>query len=122
MTLLETEPDLPAETVAGDQIGRGHSQFARWGLTSHDVLVLAAGALFCAGTGPFEFGGWTLRMAALLGGLPLGVVLLVRLAWNRDRLRWPRWRSSCGRSSPRWHRERRGVRSLVRSMATPRAL
>ena len=24
-------------------------------------------------------------MAALLGGLPLGVVLLVRLAWNRDR-------------------------------------
>ncbi|HVE19208.1 MAG TPA: O-antigen ligase family protein [Ilumatobacteraceae bacterium] len=85
MTLVETEPDLPAETVAGDQIGRGHSQFARWGLTSHDVLVLAAGALFCAGTGPFEFGGWTLRMAALLGGLPLGVVLLVRLAWNRDR-------------------------------------
>ena len=54
MTLVETEPDLPAETVAGDQIGRGHSQFARWGLTSHDVLVLAAGALFCAGTVTFN--------------------------------------------------------------------
>ncbi|MEY2522136.1 MAG: O-Antigen ligase [Ilumatobacteraceae bacterium] len=85
MTLVQTETELPAETVGGEQIGRGHSQFARWGLTSHDVLVLVAGALFCAGTGPFEFGGWTLRMAALLAGLPLGVVLLVRLAWNRDR-------------------------------------
>jgi O-Antigen ligase len=85
VTLVQTEPDLLAETVVGDQVGRGHSQFARWGLTSHDVLVLAAGALFCAGTGPFEFGGWTLRMAALLAGLPLGVVLLVRLAWNRDK-------------------------------------
>gem|GEM_PF-5561448 len=85
MTLVQTEADLPAETIAGGEIGRGQSQFARWGLTSHDVLVLVAGALFCAGTGPFEFGGWTLRMAALLAGLPLGVVLLVRLAWNRDR-------------------------------------
>lgn len=85
MTLVDTEPDLPAETVAGAHIARDHSQLARWGLTSHDVLVLVAGALFCAGTGPFEFGGWTLRMAALLAGLPLGVVLLVRLAWNRDR-------------------------------------
>jgi O-antigen ligase len=85
VTLVQTETDLAAETVAGDQIGRGHSQFARWGVTSHDVFVLVAGALFCAGTGPFEFGGWTLRMAALLAGLPLGVVLLVRLAWNRDR-------------------------------------
>ena len=82
---MQTEADLPAAPIAGDQIGRGRSQFARWGLTSHDVLVLVAGALFCAGTGPFEFGGWTLRMAALLAGLPLGVVLLVRLAWNRDR-------------------------------------
>jgi hypothetical protein len=54
-------------------------------LSAHDVLVLTAGFLFCAGAGPFEFGGWTLRMAALLAGLPLGVVLLARQAWRRDR-------------------------------------
>jgi O-Antigen ligase len=47
--------------------------------------VLVAGALFCAGNGPFTFSSWTPRMAALLAGLPLGGLVLVRLAWRRDR-------------------------------------
>ncbi len=54
-------------------------------MSAHDLMVLAAGFLFCAGSGPFEFGGWTPRMAAMLTGLPLGLVLLVRQAWRRDR-------------------------------------
>ena len=64
---------------------RSRSQFARWGLTPQDLLVLTTGVLFSTGIGPFIFGGWTPRMAALLAGLPLGVVLLVRLAWSRDK-------------------------------------
>jgi O-antigen ligase len=79
------DPELSAEPVAVEPTNASRSQFARWGVTTHDVLVLTAGALFCAGAGPFEFGGWTPRMAALLAGLPLGVVLLVRLAWRRDK-------------------------------------
>jgi O-antigen ligase len=82
VTYVETAPDVIAEP---DRPDVGRSQFARWGLTKHDVLVLVAGAVFCAGAGPFAFGGWTPRMAALLAGLPLGVVLLVRMAWQRDK-------------------------------------
>ncbi|MBK5331339.1 MAG: hypothetical protein JJD93_05175, partial [Ilumatobacteraceae bacterium] len=85
MTVIETEPDLGTESAAEEGPYTGSSQFARWGVTTHDVLVLVAGAMFCAGAGPFLFGGWTPRIAALLAGLPLGVVLLVRLAWHRDK-------------------------------------
>ena len=86
VTCVEVESDLSAETSATEGIDAGRSQFARWGLTSHDVLVLTAAVLFCVGTGPFEFRSWTLRMATLLAGMPLGVVLLVRLAWRRDKV------------------------------------
>src|SRR3954453_6194842 len=82
---METGNDVSAETDASVQDEVGRSLFARWGVTTRDVLVLAAAALICAGLGPFEFGGWTMRMAALLAGLPLGVVTLVRLARARDK-------------------------------------
>lgn len=88
MISLETEPERAADTITPEEpepAGRSRSQFARWGLTLQDLLVLVAGVLFTTGIGPFIFGGWTPRMAALLAGLPLGVVLLVRLAWSRDK-------------------------------------
>jgi O-antigen ligase len=84
VTVVESKPVLDTEIAAEDRTS-GARQFARWGVTNQDILVLTAGALFCAGAGPFAFGGWTPRMAALLAGLPLGVVLLVRLAWQRDK-------------------------------------
>jgi O-antigen ligase len=85
VSFVETEPDPSLDVAVPELPDVSGSQLARWGLSAHDVLVLAAGFLFCAGAGPFEFGGWTPRMAALLAGLPLGVVLLVRQAWRRDR-------------------------------------
>jgi O-antigen ligase len=85
VTIIETDPASGVETVASDNAEVGRSVFVRWGVTTHDVLVLTAAAMFCAGVGPFEFGGWTLRMAALLAGLPIGVVILVRLARQRDK-------------------------------------
>src|SRR3954471_1399720 len=82
---VETGNDVSAETDPSvkDEVGR--SLFARWGVTTRDVLVLAAAALICAGLRPFECGGWPRRMAPLLAGLPLGVVTLVRLARARDK-------------------------------------
>jgi O-antigen ligase len=85
MIYMETEPEVAAETASVEQPTHNRSQFERWGVTPHDLLVLTAGVLFAAATGPFMFSGWTPRMAALLAGLPLGVVMLVRLAWHRDR-------------------------------------
>ncbi|MEP7045584.1 MAG: hypothetical protein ABI949_02830, partial [Ilumatobacteraceae bacterium] len=85
MTLLETEPRGSLDDAPEERVDTGRSQFARWGVTPQDLLVLTAGALFAASTGPFMFGGWTPRMAAVFAGLPLGVVLLVRLAWRRDK-------------------------------------
>ena len=73
------------ETISLGVPDRSRSQFQRWGVTPQDLLVFTAGVVFASGTGPFVFGGWTPRMAALLVGLPLGVVLLVRLAWSRDK-------------------------------------
>ncbi len=95
MTFVETESELATDTVDcrnpehepvdTESPDGTRSQFARWGLTSLDVLVLMAGAVFCAGNGPFEFTSWTPRMAALLAGLPLGLLVLVRLARHRDK-------------------------------------
>ncbi|MGZ4806652.1 MAG: hypothetical protein ACXV5U_09725, partial [Ilumatobacteraceae bacterium] len=81
MTVTEVESDLTPCEVVPELPRTTGSQFARWKLSTHDVLVLVAGAVFCVGTGPFEFSSWTPRMAALLAGLPLGMALLVRLAW-----------------------------------------
>ena len=85
MTVAEAESDLTLDEVVREWPRSTRSQFARWNVTTHDVLVLVAGAVFCVGTGPFEFSSWTPRMAALLAGLPLGSVILVRLAWHRDK-------------------------------------
>jgi O-antigen ligase len=85
VTVVETESDRSTATGATEAADAGRSQFARWGLTSHDLLVLTAGVLFCVGSGPFEFRTWTLRMATLLAGLPLGALLLARLARRRDK-------------------------------------
>ena len=85
MISLETEPDRAVETISPEVPDRSRSQLDRWGVTPQDLLVLMAGVVFAAGIGPFMFGGWTPRMAALLAGLPLGVVLMVRLAWSRDK-------------------------------------
>ncbi|MGZ4793016.1 MAG: O-antigen ligase family protein [Ilumatobacteraceae bacterium] len=85
MTVTEVESDLTPCEVVPELPRTTGSQFARWKLSTHDVLVLVAGAVFCVGTGPFEFSSWTPRMAALLAGLPLGMALLVRLAWHRDK-------------------------------------
>jgi len=70
---------MPEPTVSSK------SQFARWGLSTHDVLVLAAGAWLCVASGPFTFKGWTPRMAVILAVLPIGLVSLWRLARRRDR-------------------------------------
>lgn len=85
MTVVETEPDRAPDDAIPELPRYGRSQFVRWGVTTHDVLVLIAGAVFCIGSGPFHFNSWTPRMAALLAGLPLGTVILVRMAWRRDR-------------------------------------
>ena len=85
MTVAEAESNLTLDEVVPEWPRSTRSQFARWNVTTHDVLVLVAGAVFCVGTGPFEFSSWTPRMAALLAGLPLGTVILVRLAWHRDK-------------------------------------
>ena len=69
---------LPEPTVS-------RSQFAKWGLSIHDVLVLAAGAWLCVATGPFTFKGWTPRMAVILAVLPVGLVSLWRLSRQRDK-------------------------------------
>ncbi|MEY2583179.1 MAG: O-Antigen ligase [Ilumatobacteraceae bacterium] len=88
MISLELGPERAVEAISQDApepSKRSRSQFDRWGVTPQDLLVLTAGILFATGIGPFIFSGWTPRMAALLAGLPLGVVLLVRLAWSRDK-------------------------------------
>ena len=85
MISLETKRERAVETIASEVPERSRSQFERWRVTPQDLLVLTAAVVFAAGIGPFMFGGWTPRMAALLAGLPLGVVLIVRLAWSRDK-------------------------------------
>jgi O-antigen ligase len=85
VTFLETKSVPAAEAIESTEVAPPRSQLVRWGLTSQDLLVFIAAALFCAGAGPFEFSGWTPRMAALLAALPLGVVVLVRMARRRDK-------------------------------------
>jgi O-antigen ligase len=82
---LETDSERPVESISPELPTASRSQLDRWGVTPQDLLVLTAGVLFAAGIGPFTFNTWTPRMAALLAGLPLGLVLLVRLAWTRDK-------------------------------------
>jgi O-antigen ligase len=64
----------------------GESSFARLGLSSGDLLVLAAAFFFCTAIGPFfVFPSYTPRMVLLLLATLPGVVALVRLARRRDR-------------------------------------
>jgi O-antigen ligase len=64
----------------------GESSFARLGLSSGDLLVLASAFFFCTAIGPFfVFPSYTPRMVLLLVAALPGVVALVRLARRRDR-------------------------------------
>lgn len=84
MTLVtELLDDVSTDPMPEPSVDR--SLFARWGLSTHDVLVLAAGAWLCVATGPFTFKGWTPRMAVILAVAPVGLVSLWRLVRRKDR-------------------------------------
>ena len=64
----------------------GESTFARLGLSSGDLLILAVAFFFCTAIGPFfVFPTYTPRMVLLLLALLPGIVALIRLARRGDR-------------------------------------
>jgi hypothetical protein len=64
--------------------------FARHGLSTRDVLVLALAAIWCVAYGPFfVVTSWTPRVLLMLAALPAGTLVMFDLARRHDRAaRW----------------------------------